>query len=143
MRKRLFERGLGYLCWVCTRRVEDGGFAGFRDADGNICVSQSTMERMMPYNYSRLKESHKASCMCSDCMDVQYHHEDLMGWRNCKLKKLESNIERSKRWLDNNQLKSREAYQRVKKQLADAKKELAEFKKDVFYYDRKEKKLKQ
>ncbi len=143
VRKRLYERGLGYLYWVCTRPVVDGGFAGFRDTDGNICVSQSTMERMMPYNYSRLKESHKASCMCSDCMDAQYQHEGLMGWRNCKLTHLEKRVEKNKSWLEKNQLKLGEAYKKVKEQQAAATKELAEFKKDVFYYDRKEKKLKQ
>ncbi len=76
-------------------------------------------------------------------MDAQYQHEDLMGWRNCKLKDLERKIEKSKYWLEKNQLKSGEAYQKVKKKLAEATKGHSEFKKDVFYYDRQEKKHKQ
>ena len=120
------------MFWFCWRPVEEGGFVGFCDEEGNICLSQSTFEKIVPYNYSSLKSSHLASCMCSDCMDAQYQHEDLMAWRNCKLKWFQRKIKKLMLWFSENLQKSGRLFKKNQEILEKTKEEMKEFRNDVF-----------
>jgi hypothetical protein len=69
--------------------VAEGGFAGFCDDDGNIFLSRSSFEKLLPANIRHMTESQKQMCGCKLCIDAHNMHAALMEWRKAKLKRYE------------------------------------------------------
>ena len=78
--KQYWNASLFSLYQEATKEPSKGGFAGFRDKDGNIICKQITMERMMPHYFSRLTENHREDCICTDCQNGGFCHTDIKKW---------------------------------------------------------------
>ena len=77
-RKYYYKLSLNRL-WLEATQLE-GGYADFRKADGkgDICVHRTTMDRMvrMLGCFKLLTESQSRGCLCVDCLNGQYLHQD-------------------------------------------------------------------
>jgi hypothetical protein len=73
--------------WLCACKPEsEGGFPGFRDENGNIFISYSSFERMLPKNIRQMTETHKAMCGCELCIGKRNIHKSLIEWQVAQLK---------------------------------------------------------
>jgi len=100
--KQYWTGTLYSLYQEATQDPSKGGFAGFRDKDGNIICKQVTMEQMMPHFFSRLTDNHREDCVCTDCQNGDICHQDLWKWAGNFKKGLDDLIAEQKEWLDNN-----------------------------------------
>ena len=72
--------------------VDAGGFAGFRDVDGNVFISRSSFRKLMPHNVKRMTSAQKSMCGCDVCIDARLMHQALKEWRVVQAKYLDKQL---------------------------------------------------
>jgi hypothetical protein len=112
--KMILQRVFHYVfcttkIWLCAcRDPKEGGFAGFRDENGDIFLSQSSFENLLPENVRRMTKSQMQMCGCEICINEHNMHKSLIEWQVATLKDF-------KRELANHPDKESEEYKLVKK----------------------------
>ena len=75
-----------------TEPVSAGGFAGFRDANGEVWIGRSSFEKLMPHHFGRLTESQKSGCECVTCLNGEYMMADYVSWQKTSRRKQQTYI---------------------------------------------------
>ena len=134
-RKYYYKKSLHRLYIEATKPLAEGGFADFRNDKGEVCVHRTTMDRMVKMLgcFSLLTESQSRGCLCVDCLNGQYLHQDWMAHRNRNQKLMEKMLRDHDKWLSKNTGTSNKAKQKQMKQRRnDLKSELNGFHQDCW-----------
>jgi hypothetical protein len=75
--------------------LNKGGFAGIRDADGNIIISDTTLRKLLPKELRPATETHKQLCGCELCNTATSLQKTLNAFRSRTLKQLQESVNRA------------------------------------------------
>lgn len=75
-----------------VKSTQEGGFDGARDANGEICISESAMRRRWPNYIKPMTNRFKSTCVCDKCGVPSEVHDSLNFKRYKLLKQLENDI---------------------------------------------------
>ena len=70
----------------------EGGFAGARDEDGKIIISDTTLRNLLPFELRPATETHKQLCGCELCNTAMSLHKTLKAFRSRNLKELRESV---------------------------------------------------
>ena len=65
--------------------VNNGGFAGARDQDGKVCISDTMLRNLLPRNLKQMTNSHKQLCGCETCIIAKELCITLITWETKQL----------------------------------------------------------
>lgn len=68
MQKYYYHQSIRLIHNDLIKDVEHGGFAGARDANNRVVISDTMLRKLMPRNISRLTDSQKEMCGCEVCI---------------------------------------------------------------------------
>ena len=66
--KHYYLTSVSDLWYEATRPVDNGGFAGARNADGDIVMCETVLRNLLPKHLRRMTDSQKQMCGCEDCI---------------------------------------------------------------------------
>jgi hypothetical protein len=75
--------------------VNKGGFAGVRDNDGAIIISDSTLRKLLPHELRPATETHKQLCGCELCNTATSLQKTLNAFRLRSLKQMRESVSRA------------------------------------------------
>ena len=73
------------------RPVHDGGFAGSRDGNGDVIISDTALRYFLPSNLRPMADRYKQLCGCETCLVPQRMQQTLNAWRLRRIKYLQLN----------------------------------------------------
>ena len=73
----------------------DGGLKDYRDEDGKIIISDSTLCSLLPPKLKQISARYKIICGCECCISDKIIHSSLLSWHDRYLKKLKDKSQNS------------------------------------------------
>ena len=87
---RYYLSSVSDIWYEATRPLENGGFPGARDANGDIVMCETVLRNLLPKQLRRMTDSQKQMCACDDCCIIANDMvANLNAWETRQLTSME------------------------------------------------------